>query len=597
MREARAAAVEHERIARVYDVGEQEGALFVAMEFVRGETLRSWMATREVTPEEVAGIALQICQGLVVLHDHGVVHRDLKPENIMLSPGGVKLLDFGLAKDMDQADLQSSVNVFAAGSEVTTQGLLCGTPGYMAPEQCKGEPVNARTDIFALGVVLYELVERRRPFTGPNALEVIESTLRRAPVLKSSQWERAPVLREVVERALSRDPAERWSSAGAIVARLTVAPYSLPRSLVPIEVSNENRGLVDDERAAGGRPRRPRLSIRVAFALSALAIFGGAILVRARWSARAVGRLQVPDGLVGFGGGWFRMGRDAAELDAECEKLKAPCPKALIAIEGPPAEATIAPFAIQAHEVTVGDFAMLLANISSRLRVDRDLDDGTFRYVRFASGVHAGELVCDLSEGKAGITYDPIGHYVNGNYRVRGGVKDLPMRLVTWLGANLYCRSLGSARLPTEAEWEYAARGATARRFPWGNEGPRCDGVALPQDGEIPVAPSSACPALLAGPAAVGTSSQDVTPEGVRDLGGNVAEWTDTKLRKISSAVTAPPSTPADENARDVDDPMAVRGGSYHESLLARTTGRTRLSRGAAADDVGFRCATSLHPQ
>jgi formylglycine-generating enzyme required for sulfatase activity len=262
------------------------------------------------------------------------------------------------------------------------------------------------------------------------------------------------------------------------------------------------------------------------------------------------------------------------------------CEMDLMSVETPPADGHIDSFALDTNEVKVGDFARMLNALGPQTQVEAD-DDGAPRFVRFRDGVHKGELIADLWHAEAGITYQ------DSYFRVAQGAEELPMRLVTWLGGSLFCRGRG-ARLPTEAEWEYAARGRTARRFPWGDASPKCGNVALKRSGEVEIDETEGCAGALEGPVAVGTSSQDVTPEGVHDLGGNVSEWTDSKIVLLKRAVSTPPSS--DDGARvDVDDPMAVRGGSYNDSFLARATGRTKLLRGAVAEDAGFRCAITLN--
>jgi serine/threonine-protein kinase len=162
LREARiAAAIEHERIARVYDVGEHDGLAFVAMELVRGPTLRQWMADHRATPEEIAQTTTQIAEGLAALHARGVVHRDLKPENVMIAEcGAIKLVDFGLARRSLGAEAPPT-GASSPNDSLSLAGLS-GTPGYMAPEQCSGRRFDARAlardpeDRFADGAQVLE---------------------------------------------------------------------------------------------------------------------------------------------------------------------------------------------------------------------------------------------------------------------------------------------------------------------------------------------------------------------------------------------------------------------------------------------------------
>ncbi|MGD0679961.1 MAG: serine/threonine-protein kinase [Polyangiaceae bacterium] len=187
LHEARVAAqVEHERIARVYDVDEHEGSLFVAMEFVRGTTLRHSIKDGRRSPFHALYVAIQIAEGLSELHDKNVVHRDLKPENVMLSKHGqVKLVDFGLARH--------PVNASAwADHDGQRPSAVSGTPGYLAPEVVEGRRPDPRVDVFALGVIVYELVTGTRPFIANGGLDMV-TAMARPPVFSPAQWERDPM--------------------------------------------------------------------------------------------------------------------------------------------------------------------------------------------------------------------------------------------------------------------------------------------------------------------------------------------------------------------------------------------------------------------
>jgi serine/threonine protein kinase/O-acetyl-ADP-ribose deacetylase (regulator of RNase III) len=271
LREARLAArVEHERIARVYDVGEHGGALFVAMEFLKGCTLRQWMKSSVPGPlpykyfrQILAGIA----QGLAALHEQGIVHRDLKPENVMITAGlNVKLLDFGLARARDPSPQE--VNRMTAeplALETGASGLgLSGTPGYIAPERYAGSALHPGVDVFALGVITYELVTGLRPFgLGPE--ENVHERMRHPPTFWGPGWRHVPQLAEVTSQMLAFDPEERFADGAEAwrAIRLMETPRHGPSSSA---VGAQATVLwVDDNSAANIREMRDveHLGLRV----------------------------------------------------------------------------------------------------------------------------------------------------------------------------------------------------------------------------------------------------------------------------------------------------------------------------------------------
>src|SRR5918999_1113472 len=168
-REARAAAsVNHPHVCQVYDIGEDGGELFVAMELLEGEPLSARLARGAAPLDETFGIAYAVLLALDALHQRGVVHRDLKPSNIFLTPHGVKLLDFGLARPMPAAIADTRTNL-------TVPGAILGTPSYMAPEQVRGETVDVRADLFTTGVVIFEMIAGRLPFAGRSFVDVFHA--------------------------------------------------------------------------------------------------------------------------------------------------------------------------------------------------------------------------------------------------------------------------------------------------------------------------------------------------------------------------------------------------------------------------------------
>jgi serine/threonine-protein kinase len=201
--------ISHRHVCRVYDVGEYRGEHFLSMEFVRGEELSSLLKRIGRLPQDKAiDVARQLCAGLAAVHDRSVLHRDLKPQNIMLDERGeVRITDFGIA---------------ALASEISGREALAGTPAYMSPEQLEGADVTARSDIYSLGLVLYEVFTGKKAFDATNLAELIN--LRRSDTTPTSPGELVPELDPLVERVifrcLSRDPAKRPASALQVAAAL-----------------------------------------------------------------------------------------------------------------------------------------------------------------------------------------------------------------------------------------------------------------------------------------------------------------------------------------------------------------------------------------
>jgi eukaryotic-like serine/threonine-protein kinase len=177
-----AAAINHSNVVAIYDAGFDGGVFYVATELLEGETLRARLGGSPLPVRKVLEYAIQIARGLAAAHAKGIIHRDLKPENLFVSKDGlVKILDFGLAKQVvtkqavDQAAEPSTETI------VTDPGVVLGTTGYMSPEQIRGLLPDARSDLFSLGAVLYEMVSGKRPFTGESGIEVMNAILKQDP--------------------------------------------------------------------------------------------------------------------------------------------------------------------------------------------------------------------------------------------------------------------------------------------------------------------------------------------------------------------------------------------------------------------------------
>jgi serine/threonine-protein kinase len=220
--EARAAGIlNHPNITAVYDVGTVGDAPYVVSELLEGETLRSRLAGGALVPGRAIEYALQIAHGLATAHEKGIVHRDLKPENLFITKDGrVKILDFGLAKltKPDETGPQTNLPTETAGTE---PGVVMGTLGYMSPEQVRGKPSDARSDIFSFGSILYEMLSGRRAFHGDSEADTMSAILREEPEeLSATNQKISPALDRVVRHSLEKSPELRFQSARDIAYAL-----------------------------------------------------------------------------------------------------------------------------------------------------------------------------------------------------------------------------------------------------------------------------------------------------------------------------------------------------------------------------------------
>ncbi|MFN7988550.1 MAG: protein kinase [Thermoanaerobaculia bacterium] len=213
--ESRAAGIlSHPGITAVYDIGEHEGAPYVVQELLEGETLRAVLSGSRLPQRKVIDFALQIAHGLAAAHEKGIVHRDLKPENLFVTKDGrLKILDFGLAK-LTQPDAAGPATNLPTASGGTEPGVVMGTLGYMSPEQVRGKPADARSDIFSFGAILYEMLSGRRAFHGDSAAETMSAILREEPPdLSVTNQGISPGLERIVRHCIEKSPEQRFHSA------------------------------------------------------------------------------------------------------------------------------------------------------------------------------------------------------------------------------------------------------------------------------------------------------------------------------------------------------------------------------------------------
>jgi serine/threonine protein kinase len=257
------ASLNHPNIAAIHGLEESEGIHFLVMELIEGETLKDRIKTGPIPVEEALKLALQMAEALEAAHEKGVIHRDLKPANIKVTPDGkVKILDFGLAKayvgDQGNVSLADSPTISAAA---TQQGVILGTAAYMSPEQARGKPVDRRADIWAFGVVLYEMLTGRTAFSGDDVTDTLAAVIRSEP-----EWKSLPVnlhwrLKEVLERCLEKKAKDRYS--GISDARVDIQrALADPSGILAQPISTAE----------------PRRNIRITLALIATAVILTAVI-------------------------------------------------------------------------------------------------------------------------------------------------------------------------------------------------------------------------------------------------------------------------------------------------------------------------------
>ncbi|MBL9006874.1 MAG: SUMF1/EgtB/PvdO family nonheme iron enzyme [Myxococcales bacterium] len=573
LREARAIArLTHPNVVAIHRIGEVAGRPYLVSEFVRGQSLDK--LPRPVSSQLGLSIAIDLTRGLQAAHQRGVLHRDIKPANaIQAEDGTVKLLDFGLAKliDLHAETGKSSQDVRPVDPRsghhgTTTQGVLLGTPLYLAPERWLGSAATRQSDLYSLGSLLYELLSGQSPFSAQTLEELrAKCTEEDAPPLTSINPQVPAALGRLIDQCIRRNPNERPKSAEALL-----------RSLLAIQ-------------GTGG--------LRPLSGVAWLAVLGVAVgLSAAGWLGYPRIKRWLRPSMVHVAAGSFTMGSSKPEIESAeiwCRQADPQCEPGLFNREAPLRAVQLSPFWLDTTEVTTADFAAWLNRLQGQKRLVVDTKKEDEIWVR-EGGLPLVNLYPFFAPPYE-IKYLEAGQ----QFIVAAGMSRKPARQVTWIGASHYCRD-HDKRLPTEAEWEYAARGPEGRRFPWGEEPPRCDGLVFAlwtyeSVGGRLQKRDLGCVQQWTGVLDVGTASQDVTPLGIHDLAGNAAEWVADRFEEAYRPCPAPCRDPIVVEHDESGPTLRVfRGGSYSgEAVVTRASGRGRYAQNQGLTDVGFRCARS----
>lgn len=222
VREARVAAgLDHPFVCKVYEAGEEGDDSYIVMEYVEGETLADRIRRGPLSMDEASKIATEVSEALQVAHEHGIVHRDLKPANIMLAQDHAKVMDFGLAKQLDWGGSVDPEATTAIDQHLTQTGVAIGTLAYMSPEQAKGKKVDVRSDIFSLGVIFQEMLTGEHPFKRGNALETMRAILLDPPSAARPEGSRPPSeVSAILRKTMAKKPEERYPNGKDLAEEL-----------------------------------------------------------------------------------------------------------------------------------------------------------------------------------------------------------------------------------------------------------------------------------------------------------------------------------------------------------------------------------------
>jgi serine/threonine protein kinase/formylglycine-generating enzyme required for sulfatase activity len=631
LREARAAAkLKHDNVVTIYQVGEERGILFIAMELLKGASLEDYLRKRrELVPGQIIRLAREMVEGLKAAHAVGLVHRDIKPANIWLEApkGRVKLLDFGLARD-ERPDFQ-----------VTQSGAVVGTPKYMSPEQADGKPLDARSDLFSLGVVLYRICTGKEPFVGPNMYAVLQALAVETPAPVCQLNPTIPrALENLIERLMAKGPDQRIQTAREVgealsdlrkaamagsAAALVENGFDIPEQALPWAISiteatagsapaNMAKGVATPEPAPpfaisitqandfGVRPEGNSSKGRTARKLSGVKARSAKPARRQRslwWIAAFVtAALFIGGAVVVVPALKNRPQNERKDVtSAGASALGAP-PGAGVEFTGhnPGEEIKVELAAgvkmtfcwVPAGEAQLGAPNAELENVLKLFKKEPDWLAGEAEEKRGSfktKGFWMGKYPVTQEEWQAVMGENPSYFRPGQEHIKKAGITDtsrFPVESVSWVDCQKFVKKLSAVALPAamrnwrvalpqEDRWEYACRGGLGnkRAFYFGDE---LNGKLANCNGTAPFGTATIGPYLERTSKVGSYESLAPHPWGLCDMHGNVRQWCSNKA--------------------DGDDRHVMRGGSWSRtSRLCRSAHRAAISSIGRSSNNGLR--------
>jgi len=553
------AQLSHPNIVKVSDFGTFEGIPYLVMDHLPGGTFKQYLG-KPVPYQQAARMLLPIAKALAFAHANGVVHRDVKPANILIGRSGDPLLsDFGVAKLIDREETHG----------LTATGASIGTPAYMAPEQAMGKKIDQRVDVYSLGVIFYELVTGRRPFTADTPMQVIVKQSSEALPPPSRYVKGLPdAVEQALQTALDKDPRQRFGDMNAFVdvlEQLASGVKSAKRTSVKKPIPPKN---------AVKRPAKPKTK-----------------------------RVKVADSRTPLWGRWYFWAGIGLTVVALVTMGVPSLAEMFTSTQTPIPILTSVPTQTQIPKLGIGSTTVSEKDDMTMVFVPAgEFEMGSKHGYEDESPVHTvylGAFWVDQTE----VTNNMFAEFLNseGNQKEDGKnwldagdvdtrisnlddiwqsdhvYADHPVVEISWYGANAYCAWVGR-RLPTEAEWEKAARGDDGRTYPWGEE-ISCSRANYSGCDQFP----RTSPVGYYG-------EMGASLYGADDMAGNVWEWV-ADWYEGNYYAEAPYRNPT---GPDSGDYRVIRGGSWiNNEGNARSANRNNFNPTDSYNNVGFRCALS----